>query len=549
MRWTTLTLAGLLMSVVPPALVWGQEPAPEPKPEAVEARDPALTHRAGGWAGWFWHHSRRLAPVGRLARQDAPERETARRLLASAAPKLAKEKHYLARAQLWLTLARADAVVWKALKPVIADPKRHRYERESACLALGLLGELPVSGALTRVARDRRATTGVRAHALVALGLLGDPSATPTLAAVIARADEREVHAAAALGLGALAQRGDRPARNLLLKLLNSYRSADQVRAAAAAGLAVSPCVTPEALAHFHSVFRRIGLSERRVVVRRAVALAVAPLPSDPRGVDLEWLERAARFDKDPLVRGYALMAIGERAGAGARAEFAPLGEWINHLARKDPDPLVRPFALLALGMIVRAGHVAPKHVRVAFQRATATPARCAAAIALGLSGDNASRSTLAGAVSSTADPALRGYAAVAMALLPYEMATERFLAQIASHNNIPEVRSAALRALAHMAPSNTGRDAIRENFRNRNRYVKRNALQAVVDAGGIGAAEELFRVYKRESNAEYRMLAMRAVAAEVGDAAPTKVRALLAHASWTTFDRSIPSLSYLTRE
>ena len=93
------------------------------------------------------------------------------------------------------------------------------------------------------------------------------------------------------------------------------------------------------------------------------------------------------------------------------------------------------------------------------------------------------------------------------------------------------------------------GRDVIRDDMGNRNRYVKRNALQAVVDAGGIGAAEELLRAYKRESNHEFRMLVLRSLAAEVGSPRPSKVRALLARASWTTFDRAIPSLSYLTRE
>jgi hypothetical protein len=506
-------------------------------------RDPALEHATGGWEGWLWRHMDQLAPAGRLEDPGETAWRDGREVLLEAAPRIGRDKHPVVRAELWLALGGCRGATREALESVAGDAGRPAIEREHACVALGLLRDGAALTMLQRLAFDQRGVTSVRVAALVGIGLLGNPGGVLAAATLLTRMDEREVYVAAALALRGLADGGSAEARTLLEKVVKRHTVAPEVRAAALPGLRVTDHADGAGRAGALKLARRIALSESRTSLRRTAALNGDAHPV----AAMEWLERVARNDADPLARGYAWCALARLAHRADAAAHRRLVDLLRAKVRPTGEEwLARPLVILALGL-ASSPRVRTASTLRPMLRASHGADRSAAAVALGLAGDEASRQALASQLSSTQRQDARCYAAIGLALLPYEARTEAFLAEVAGNVNVPEVKSAALRALALMGPTEAGRAEIRKAFRQRNRYVKYAAFTAVMDAGGLGAAEQLAQAWKRESNWEVRALVTRALGREASRDGLPRLRALFRGVPWSALQAS-PTLRYLAR-
>jgi tetratricopeptide (TPR) repeat protein len=249
----------------------------------------------------------------------------------------------------------------------IAYPLVHRVrtgtpaEAEEARRALAKLGDRAVKPLLDALADDRasqqqvaitllshvasksagpslvayaksNAEASLRTRAMIAAGMLRDPTLLPKFEAVLfgdgrATADDADPIAVAAAW--AVARMGSPKARPLLARLLAS--EAPSLRALAALGLGIlhDTSATPE-------LARLVGSADAGNLARAAAARALGMLNARGEIEAISALARAA----SPELRGSALLALAELKAPDATSAFAD--------ASVDPDPALRRVAAAA---------------------------------------------------------------------------------------------------------------------------------------------------------------------------------------------------------
>lgn len=367
--------------------------------------------------------------------------------------------------------ARAPLV--DVIRPFVADDRRDLGR--AAVIALGILGAREAAPLLAAVLADADAAHDVvgqlevpetlRSLAALALGFVGqaDPSedvrrygAHHLLHGLLDGAtspdQDREVAELLALGLVPLADRGepwpdeeDAPGSLVgelaaCMAILDDGRAERYVRAQAASSLARlfatadpargeawKPLVVPALLAQLGR------FSSAPVEVRQSAALALG-LVGDADEDELDRDVRQALSDAleapDELTRGFAILSLAQvaaRPGSGERpdgARYLVERELLRRLARGRSS--LEPWTALALGLFARsleARALAPSpaisEALTAGLRARHAPDDLSAyCLAAGLTGDPALAEPLAEVLTENGRSDVRGYAALALALI-----------------------------------------------------------------------------------------------------------------------------------
>jgi HEAT repeat protein len=313
-----------------------------------------------------------------------------------------------------------DARALAPLTDIAVDRNRRREERESALLAIGMLGPAGRGARplLTKVLDDAGQSVGDRVFAACGLGLLGDPAVLPVLLRrAVAKESRRDVPAACLLAGGMAGGDFTVPDYSRLLSGNPASRFSDaRLRALAAAALARTG--SREAVPALRRAIR-----DREMLVQRQAVLSLGAICGPEDEAVVTELIRLLAYEGDSVLRGLTALALGE-IGSPAGADS------LLYMLRKG-DSVEVQFAALALGLLVHSSpspELGDKVVPVLRYELTSTKNsgfKGALAIALGLGRDPDSAKLLAGMYEDENDVWLKGRLATAMALIGDDSARE----------------------------------------------------------------------------------------------------------------------------
>jgi len=293
------------------------------------------------------------------------------------------------------------------LEPLLSDPSL--FVREAAILAHGASGAPAVVPRLLALAGSGALADGsepspvTRELALLALGLgrragLRD-SIDPLVASWIEEQPEDPRLAHGAMLYHALAADAE-----LSTEALRWIEDED--------GFSVLRCRATESLATANDpeligpLAQALGSRDRQV--RRSAALALGqlrhPLVVGP-------LQTAFEVERNPITRGFLLLAMAEHGGEHVRRMLAEVFE--------DGDRALRPFAALALGLQARVDDdaISRRLLRREIERGGNPDERGALLLAAGIARDASAVTALVRAAEGDADPDTRMLAALALGM------------------------------------------------------------------------------------------------------------------------------------
>jgi len=286
--------------------------------------------------------------------------------------------------------------------------------RRAALLGLGLLGRLEELPYLSGIVSDKDHDADERATAALAIGVLGGDEAAQFLAFVADRSARR-----------AGAERPDMNFLGTIYCALGATGSNDALpalrRAADDDGL--EPCLRSHALLSLGRLGDRDAIprlaqlvgENHDLQVRRSASAALAPLVGAGDEVALAALATSVRTDLDAVVRRHDVAALGRSRAPSARALLRKMLE-----AGDVESPLV------AIALALSGDATSAPLVREALKAAADDGMRSAYCTALGLFGDADGVPILEQCLAPTTPPGLsRGYAAMALAVLPSETSRE----------------------------------------------------------------------------------------------------------------------------
>ncbi len=433
----------------------------------IGGRGAPRTQRAGADAWWMWwefgkleflrpaHDVVALSPrtvTAGVTLDDAMAREARRDEVLMAVRPLLADADPAVRASAVTTIGRlAGAAFTDGIIALLRDPAPE--VRSRAILALGAAGSARAAQTLLAIARTGRAAKDgddlgpdARPLAILALGmarrrgLAQDFSAE--IAAIFAEAKRRD---AEDLGTAAEFHAALAPADGLVTILEAAATDRNAPDALRARHIELAAVARP--LPATPAVVRGLqdALAGRGVETRRSAAIALGRTEHE---LVAPHLMTAFEVEREPLARGFLLIAIGRRGGDRAKTFLA---EQMN-----SGDAALRPWAALASALIVRRAD-APE-LRAAIRSADIPDgARC---LALGLAGDAASVEKTGAILREAAAPADRLYAAAALGLIGGDEAHDVLVSALV-HEKDEQIRTEICQALGGMGrPADAARIA-----------------------------------------------------------------------------------------
>ncbi len=339
-----------------------------------------------------------------------------------------------------------DPWLHSALEQFVSLPSREH--REYAILAWGVAKQASARPPLRAILensspgrellREREQVPArLRAFAALSLGRCGsEEDVTPLMNVLFDPQSSTDLQSACIVGLGLLSERtsNQREIVRQLARALEHDRLPTVVRAHVPAALARSN--DPAALALLTDwVAKFRGPHE----IRRACALALAEAAPSLDATLLEILVAQSRRDPDPAARQFAILTIGrllDRQPLESASESGPL---VRQLARFYGDglsgffrqPADIPWIALSAALFGRRhpDHRGPIRERlVHLAREAPEDVRSAAALSLGILGDEKAHEVLRGLLDQKTAPKLMGYAAEALGLAGDRSVSERLL-------------------------------------------------------------------------------------------------------------------------
>ena len=444
--------------------VWPKPPAASAKaklgpPFLAGCRRPRASDEIC-WPAWWNHHSDRLM-YAVLRRRTAdtetstPAADATKDIRAAIVPVLRSaldDPFFDTRAAAVIALGKCGA----------PDPTADLYKRlkddapqvrESAALALGILGDKSAVPILVEVMNDTEAGRKIlgrgdletlrrtRAFAAVAIGLIGrrtditETSGGAALLGVVA--DEqisRDLHAAAIVALGVMKCQD---ATTTLIAYLQDKKRDMIIRAFAAMALGrIGGEIVRNPLVK--------ALRDRKNPVRQSACLALGLLTKADDGMT-KTVQRTRKADPDRGVRNFAIVALGR-----TRNEKA-----VRHVRRflKRPNRFERTHAAITLGACapdVSDALVADlgEQINKSFRREKNFEERGAYAVALGLMGiEKAADDLLADVKKGYGMARYRSYLCIGLGLMHHKPGAKT-IRKIATDRGDIELRRAAMLAL-----------------------------------------------------------------------------------------------------
>jgi HEAT repeat protein len=299
----------------------------------------------------------------------------------------------------------------------LMDTREKKGVRSMAAVALGLMRNPANLTALRNTYNASDTPLEVKAGCLIGMGLLGDERAAYTLYPVIQGHGNEELQALAVTSLARLGEGA------ITFRTGRSSRDVDVV------GL----------------FEKRLYMKRTKVDVRRAMALALGRIGRAPTSI--EALQRAYRSDRDPGVKGFALVSLARiKKGAGDKARVR---DFLLRVVRGEKDTVVRSFAVMAMGLTCDRELGRP--LLDVFKRDGNPEVRAAAATALGLVKYRPALPDLGKEVERPKDGGdARGQAAVALGMIG-DPAASQYLKAVLKNVNIPYLKWAAAAGLASL--------------------------------------------------------------------------------------------------
>jgi HEAT repeat protein len=380
-----------------------------------------------------------------------PSRQMIDTELVPALEKVADDEFYLVRDAAVLALAKVGGEGARAqIEKKLSDD--NRYVQESAVIALGILGDTAAVPTLLAILGESvqgmklLGTTEIRpelrAFAAVALGLLGDEAATATLCKVtLADEARKDAPVAATLALGLL---GSEAAIDHLISLAQNPAAEELVRAHAVTSL--GKLGDKRALTAIHRALR-----DKSLHVSRSAVIAMGLLGDQNDEEVVKTLVQIAQKGDDIQARNWACISLGQIGGEAARKSLLTV--------LRGERRSLQAFAGLGIGIMLKNNPDSATigYLREAMALAKEQSVRGAFAISLGIAQDKASESTLVSILDSDASPELRGHAAVALGLMKARGASTVVQKVLKENAKKPELARSAAIALGLMGD----RDAI----------------------------------------------------------------------------------------
>jgi len=282
---------------------------------------------------------------------------------------------------------------------LLNDDEHH--VRFSAAIALGDAQATSRAEELARLSVDRKADPMTRGFAILALGLIGEPSSLSTLEFIaFGKEPNFDLRTSALVSIGLIP--GDE-SRALLRKALANERFHPDLRALAIDGLARQGIDDATAEMLFHELF------SPATQIRRSSILALGQghpgCPSTGQA-----LADAFSLEKDMPARAFACIALGEQKGPRAR-------KLLLQTLTSAPDTSMKSFAALGLG-ILGDETVVPYLVEPLLKSSVPMDHRNACAVALGIIGSKNAVAPLEKIFREEKSPSLRGYTALALGMI-----------------------------------------------------------------------------------------------------------------------------------
>jgi|GEM_PF-1234517 len=375
------------------------------------------------WWQWWELNKSAWLPPGRLNEQkpagqdrlsplDTPPQELCASVTADLLPRLRtllRDEDAAVRAASAVALGRlgGDAAV-PDLLPLLQDSVLS--VREAAILALGATGGMDGAHALLALAQDgaldeagsQAVCASARPLAIVALGIARRRGLSASVDAFVVpfleeRGDEtHDVREATLLGLDLARSPMAAPcATSMLAGTLDEPSLA--CRAIEVLGGSGDP-------AHLPALLHRAGA--RDLEPRRAACLALGGF-SDP--LLAAALQTSFEVEKEPLARGFLMLSLGAQEGVAAR----------DFLVRTAADGPVecRPWAALGMGLLARRSGDTAARDALRHELPKAGESQGAWVLACGLARDAQAASELVRLLQRSANPRVRHFAALALAM------------------------------------------------------------------------------------------------------------------------------------
>ncbi len=289
--------------------------------------------------------------------------------------------------------------------------------RESAVLALGMIGSAKSSFLLCRMLEDKdKVDHEIRAYCALAMGLMKDTSNLQALrkAAIDERKDE--VRAAAVTALGLI---GDEGSARVLVDIFTG-QDEECIRALAATALGKigvkEICLIPNrnnSKVDLRRQFERhLVNKETRDCVRQSIAMVLGRIGDDKTEAVLKGVVTS---DRDDAVRAFAMLSLARirRAGAGDGSGSAVL----RGVLRTEKRTVLRCYAALAAGLSGDAE--SGRQLREIFESGEHQDVRAAAALALGMLKDETSMPLLGAEIAKPRGPGeARRFSCIALGLI-----------------------------------------------------------------------------------------------------------------------------------
>ncbi len=428
------------------------------------------------------------------------------------------DKHYDPKSSAEIALGK---ISWSPakdeLETLLKNRTEHNYVRESAALALGMMGSKTSAQLLLAIVADRSNELRLRVHAMIGLGLLKDPSAVGKVQMVLQRNDDLEVHVASAMALGLI---GDASAAGTLARILGAGNVHDGVRAAAATSLGKIGLEKVDGK-NTVELLTRYLLTDSDNNVRRAVALVMHRFHDD---AVVPTLEKVVRLDKDDVTRGFAMLSLAQAVCKVDDSSKRRIARAVFERVLREGSDREVGYAAIALGLLGREDKECAVALRSAFQSQKTVSNQSACAIALGIMKDINSKQRIADVVSQQGgNPELRGYCCVALGLLgDNDPQISLYLRDIVEKVSIPELKAAAALALSKLG-DRKALETLKKALMDRNRYFQMTAIMAIGYFRDFSTVKDLVEHFKRESNPEARAITVVALG-YIGDVSKTPV-------------------------
>ncbi|MHC4779645.1 MAG: HEAT repeat domain-containing protein, partial [Planctomycetota bacterium] len=364
--------------------------------------------------------------------------------------------------------------------------------------------------------KDKGAKHRLRAHAAIALGLVGEKSSSRALMDLVNNTKTHvQVRAASMLSLALMKEEA---AAFTLLNIMNNRSEKDDLRAMAATALGKMgmPVVTKgrKQVNVTEELVKVLASQKKQRRLKLSAIMAVCALgPSgkitSEKLVDV--LGRIYQSQRNNDVRSFILVGIAELAPEGRAQEKARM--LFRNVLRGESNQDLLCFACLAAGITKDRDSL--QYLRKIFRNNSNPELRSAAAVGLGLLKDVDSTEMFLATISGKGASELKGYCCISLGLMGAKDNQEALptLRSILTDGSDPQLQAAAAMSLTLLGESNAVSTLVKV-VQEGNAYIRMSIIMAIGYFRDMSAVKPLTDLFdsKKGMNDEIRAITLTAI-------------------------------------